>query len=102
MSAIKLKIEVPVYMYSKEKNPRQKKKYHQLQIKQKIFKSSISPGFSLGKTLNRRNIQRVKKRKCVLKMANRNYPRRGGIATTIAPTQVFTGCICFSGVYTNA
>lgn len=31
-----------------------------------------------------------------------SYPRRGGIAPTTAPTQVFTGCICFRGVYTNA
>lgn len=31
-----------------------------------------------------------------------SYPRRGGIAPTTAPTQVFMGCICFRGVYTNA
>lgn len=30
------------------------------------------------------------------------YPRSGGMAPTIAPTHVLTGCICFNGVYTNA
>ena len=30
------------------------------------------------------------------------YPRSGGMAPTTAPTHVFTGCICFNGVYTNA
>ena len=32
----------------------------------------------------------------------RIYPRSGGIAPTTAPTHVFTGWICFNGVYTNA
>lgn len=44
-------------------------------------------------------IKRPKEAKGKLK---RRLPKKGGMAPTIATTQVFTGRICYTGVYTSA